>query len=168
MSLRIRWTLQSTSRTRSFASTTHSMTPALTKLYITAGADDIRRRHGDVLRGKSQDCKKGIYAMAARDVFAYLRSPRYKPLNLIVSASFFEIYSGKVFDLLADKAKLRVLEDGKQQVQIVGLTEKVVENVDEVLKLIQHGNSARTSGQIVVRSPGMHRAWRARRSTSRC
>jgi kinesin family protein 2/24 len=48
-----------------------------------------------------------------------------------------------VFDLLADKAKLRVLEDGKQQVQIVGLTEKVVDSVDEVLKLIQHGNTAR-------------------------
>lgn len=54
----------------------------------------------------------------------------------------------QVFDLLADKAKLRVLEDGKQQVQIVGLTEKVVDNVDEVLKLIQHGNQARTSGQV--------------------
>lgn len=54
----------------------------------------------------------------------------------------------QVFDLLADKAKLRVLEDGKQQVQIVGLTEKVVDTVDEVLKLIQHGNAARTSGQV--------------------
>jgi kinesin family protein 2/24 len=64
-------------------------------------------------------------------------------LNLMVSASFFEIYSGKVFDLLANKAKLRVLEDGKQQVQIVGLTEKIVDSVDEVLKLIQHGNTAR-------------------------
>lgn len=53
-----------------------------------------------------------------------------------------------MFDLLADKAKLRVLEDGKQQVQIVGLTEKVVDNVDEVLRLIQHGNTARTSGQV--------------------
>ena len=49
-----------------------------------------------MFQGKTQDCKKGIYAMAARDVFAYLKSPKYKPLNLIVSASFFEIYSGKV------------------------------------------------------------------------
>ncbi|KPJ10186.1 Kinesin-like protein Klp10A [Papilio machaon] len=78
----------------------------------------------------------------------------------------------QVFDLLADKAKLRVLEDGKQQVQIVGLTERCVDSVDEVLRLIQHGNAARTSGQtsansnssrshavfqIVVRSPGMNR-----------
>lgn len=49
----------------------------------------------------------------------------------------------QVFDLLGDKAKLRVLEDGMQKVQVVGLTEKVVTTVDEVLKLINDGNSAR-------------------------
>ncbi|XP_058978434.1 kinesin-like protein Klp10A [Musca domestica] len=124
---------------------------------------------GGEFNGKIQDCKNGIYAMAAKDVFNYLNGPRYRHLNLVVSASFFEIYSGKVFDLLSDKQKLRVLEDGKQQVQVVGLTEKVVDSVEEVLKLIQHGNNARTSGQtsananssrshavfqIVLRPPG--------------
>lgn len=54
--------------------------------------------------------------------------------------------------MLADKQKLRVLEDGKQQVQVVGLTEKVVDSVEEVLKLIQHGNAARTSGQTSANS----------------
>ena len=49
----------------------------------------------------------------------------------------------QVFDLLADKAKLRVLEDGKQQVQVVGLTETIVENVEDVFKIIQRGNTAR-------------------------
>lgn len=54
----------------------------------------------------------------------------------------------------------------------MGLTEKVVETCDEVLKLIQHGNSARTSGQtsansnssrshavfqIIARMPGTHK-----------
>lgn len=48
-----------------------------------------------------------------------------------------------MFDLLANKAKLRVLEDGKQEMQIVGLTERVVYSVEDVLKLIQHGNAAR-------------------------
>jgi len=52
-----------------------------------------------------------------------------------------------VFDLLANKTKLRVLEDGKQQVQVVGLTERSVESVEDVLKLITLGNAARTSGQ---------------------
>ncbi len=53
----------------------------------------------------------------------------------------------QVFDLLSGKAKLRVLEDGKQQVQVVGLTERVVDCVEDVLKLIDHGNKIRTSGQ---------------------
>jgi len=71
---------------------------------------------GGDFNGKTQDCVKGIYAMTARDVFTLLK--RNASMNLIVVCSFFEIYSGKVFDLLAQKAKLRVLEDGKQQVQV--------------------------------------------------
>ena len=58
-----------------------------------------------------------------------------------------------MFDLLSGKSKLRVLEDGKQQVVIVGLTETKVESVEEVLKLITQGNSSRTSGQT---SANMH------------
>lgn len=114
--------------------------------YGQTGSGKTHTMGGD-FNGKVQDCKTGIYALATKDVFGYLRSPKYRSLNLTVSASFFEIYSGKVFDLLSEKNKLRVLEDGKQQVQIVGLTERVVDSVDEVLKLIQHGNSTRTSGQ---------------------
>ncbi|XP_032668160.1 uncharacterized protein LOC116842700 isoform X3 [Odontomachus brunneus] len=139
--------------------------------YGQTGSGKTHTMGGD-FNGKTQDCKKGIYAMVAKDVFKCLKLAKYRPLNLVISASFFEIYSGKVFDLLADKEKLRVLEDGKQQVQIVGLTEKVVETCDEVLKLIQHGNSARTSGQtsansnssrshavfqIIARVPGTHK-----------
>lgn len=105
---------------------------------------------GGEFSGKTQDCKSGIYGMATRDVFALLKSPRYAHLKLVVSASFFEIYSGKVFDLLSNKERLRILEDGKQQVQVVGLTEKVVDNVEQVLKLIQIGNSARTAGQTAA------------------
>lgn len=107
---------------------------------------------GGDFNGRNQDCHKGIYAMATADVFKYANSAKYRHLNLVVSASFFEIYSGKVFDLLNNKAKLRILEDGKQQVQVVGLTEKVVTSVDEVLKLIQKGNRARTSGQTSANS----------------
>ena len=48
-----------------------------------------------------------------------------------------------MFDLLNRKAKLRVLEDGKQQVQVVGLQEKEVKCTEDVLKLIEVGNSCR-------------------------
>uniref|UniRef100_A0A8C4M3W0 Kinesin-like protein n=1 Tax=Equus asinus asinus TaxID=83772 RepID=A0A8C4M3W0_EQUAS len=85
--------------------------------------------------------------LTARDVFLMLKKPNYKKLELQVYATFFEIYSGKVFDLLNRKTKLRVLEDGKQQVQVVGLQEREVKCVEDVLKLIDIGNSCRTSGQ---------------------
>ncbi|XP_071851021.1 kinesin-like protein KIF2A isoform X2 [Apostichopus japonicus] len=101
---------------------------------------------GGNFNGKNQDVTKGIYALAAADVFKNLQKPAYKKKDVVVSCSFFEIYSGKVFDLLNKKAKLRVLEDGKQQVQVVGLQEKNVTCRDEVLKLIAHGNTVRTSG----------------------
>ena len=97
---------------------------------------------GGEFHGKTQDSKNGIYALAARDVFKYLKSPKYKNNNLQVSCSFFEIYSGKVFDLLSGKSKLRVLEDGKQQVVVVGLTEsEVIIMINEKNGSCQHLSS---------------------------
>ncbi|XP_065511557.1 kinesin-like protein KIF2A isoform X1 [Caloenas nicobarica] len=114
--------------------------------YGQTGSGKTHTMGGDFL-GKNQDCSNGIYALAARDVFLMLKKPNYKKLELQVYATFFEIYSGKVFDLLNRKTKLRVLEDGKQQVQVVGLQEREVKCVEDVLKLIEIGNSCRTSGQ---------------------
>ncbi|MBN3270392.1 KIF2A protein, partial [Polyodon spathula] len=114
--------------------------------YGQTGSGKTHTMGGD-FSGKNQDCSKGIYALAARDVFLMLKKPNYKKLDLQVYATFFEIYSGKVFDLLNRKTKLRVLEDGKQQVQVVGLQEREVKCTEDVLKLIEIGNSCRTSGQ---------------------
>lgn len=60
-------------------------------------------------------------------------------------SSFF--LCSKVFDLLNNKAKLRILEDGKQQVQVVGLQEIIVNDEHEVLELIKRGSDVRTAGQ---------------------
>uniref|UniRef100_A0A8C4X8F0 Kinesin-like protein n=1 Tax=Erpetoichthys calabaricus TaxID=27687 RepID=A0A8C4X8F0_ERPCA len=114
--------------------------------YGQTGSGKTHTMGGD-FSGKNQDCSKGIYALAARDVFLMQKKPNYKKLDLQVYATFFEIYSGKVFDLLNRKTKLRVLEDGKQQVQVVGLQEREVKCTEDVLKLIEIGNSCRTSGQ---------------------
>lgn len=114
--------------------------------YGQTGSGKTHTMGGD-FDGKTQDSAKGIYALVARDVFKMLQSPKYRDENLSIYASFFEIYSGKVFDLLNDKAKLRVLEDANQQVQIVGLREETVKSVEDVLNLINTGNTIRTSGQ---------------------
>ena len=53
---------------------------------------------GGEFHGKTQDSKGGIYALATKDVFKLLTSPKYKNMKLQVSCSYFEIYSGKVSD----------------------------------------------------------------------
>ncbi|KAF5270174.1 hypothetical protein FQR65_LT05654 [Abscondita terminalis] len=102
---------------------------------------------GGEFKGKQQNFNSGIYGLVARDVFHLLSTPSYRKMNLIVSSSFFEIYGKLVFDLLAKKKRLRVLEDGNQTVQVIGLAEVAVRNVDDVLEIIQRGTNERTSGQ---------------------
>uniref|UniRef100_A0A669F445 Kinesin-like protein n=1 Tax=Oreochromis niloticus TaxID=8128 RepID=A0A669F445_ORENI len=114
--------------------------------YGQTGSGKTHTMGGD-FTGKQQNSAKGIYALAAHDVFAYLNHRRYANLDLSAYVSFFEIYNGKVYDLLHKKAKLRVLEDERQQVQVVGLEEVYVTSAEEVIKMIQIGSSCRTSGQ---------------------
>ena len=83
------------------------------------------------------------FCSVAADIFSLNRTPMNAKKNLSISASFFEIYSGKVFDLLNKKERLRILEDQKQQVQIVGLAEEEVHSVEDVLRLIEAGNLCR-------------------------
>uniref|UniRef100_H0X9Q2 Kinesin-like protein n=2 Tax=Otolemur garnettii TaxID=30611 RepID=H0X9Q2_OTOGA len=105
---------------------------------------------GGAFSGHAQDCSKGIYALVAQDVFLLLRNSTYEKLDLKVYGTFFEIYGGKVYDLLNWKKKLQVLEDGNQQIQVVGLQEQEVRCVEEVLNLVKIGNSCRTSRQTSV------------------
>nr|XP_023833378.1 kinesin-like protein KIF2C isoform X3 [Salvelinus alpinus] len=114
--------------------------------YGQTGSGKTHTMGGD-FSGKSQNSAKGIYAMAAQDVFSLLKQRRYSSLDLCPYVTFFEIYNSKVFDLLNKKAKLRVLEDEKQQVQVVGLQEMYISCAEDVIKMIEMGSACRTSGQ---------------------
>lgn len=61
------------------------------------------------------------------------------------------LFPCQLFDLLNKKAKLRVLEDGKQQVQVVGLQEHLVSCADDVIKMIDIGSACRS---VLVRGRG--------------
>jgi len=67
----------------------------------------------------------GLYLLAACDVCSLLSN--YPNLSLYVS--FYEIYCGKLYDLLNGRSLLAAREDAKQRVNIVGLTELDVNNV---------------------------------------
>ncbi|XP_077415156.1 kinesin-like protein KIF2C isoform X2 [Vanacampus margaritifer] len=114
--------------------------------YGQTGSGKTHTMGGD-FSGKQQNHAKGIYALAAQDVFACLSQRRYTNMNLSAYVSFFEIYNGKVYDLLNKKTKLRVLQDENQLVQVVGLEEVYVPSADDVIKMIQLGSSCRTFGQ---------------------
>ena len=61
------------------------------------------------------------HALLAGEVFKLNNSPAHRPKGLVISASFFEIYCSKVFDLLNEKKRLKILEDRQGKVQ-VGMT----------------------------------------------
>lgn len=63
--------------------------------YGQTGSGKTHTMGGD-FNGKSQDSSRGIYYLAARDVFKLVKSPKYRNEDFVVYASFFEIYSGKV------------------------------------------------------------------------
>ncbi|KAI5581103.1 hypothetical protein BDE02_08G198900 [Populus trichocarpa] len=83
---------------------------------------------------------------AAEDLVRLLRQPVYHNQRFKLWLSFFEIYGGKLFDLLSERKKLCMREDGRQQVCIVGLQEFEVSDVQIVKEYIERGNAARSTG----------------------
>jgi kinesin family protein 2/24 len=100
---------------------------------------------GGDLSQRDIDFSKGIYALTSNDIFHQLNKPPNKG-QYDVYCTFFEIYCTKVFDLFNEKKRLRVLEDHKNLVQVVGRKEEQVGTVNEVMTLIRRGMSVRTSG----------------------
>ncbi|OMJ83567.1 hypothetical protein SteCoe_15476 [Stentor coeruleus] len=86
----------------------------------------------------------GLYLLAATDLF-YYRDQYFR--NIKFTVSFYEIYCGKLHDLLNDRNQLFAREDAKQTVNIVGLQNKPVETVEALMKIIGTGMESRTTGQ---------------------
>ncbi|KAG9128762.1 hypothetical protein Leryth_025541 [Lithospermum erythrorhizon] len=83
---------------------------------------------------------------AVEDILRLLNQPLYQNQSFKLWLSFFEIYGGKLFDLLSDRKKLCMREDGRQQVCIVGLQEFEVSDVQIVKDFIERGNADRSTG----------------------
>lgn len=80
--------------------------------------------------------------------FFFKHFPQTLTAKLLVPFSWGEkrllnLLCFQVFDLLNKKAKLRVLEDENQQVQVVGLQEMPVSSVEDVIKMIEKGSACR-------------------------
>ncbi|KAL1340547.1 hypothetical protein HN51_026904 [Arachis hypogaea] len=100
--------------------------------------------YGQTGSGKTYTMKP-LPLKASRDILRLMHHT-YKNQGFQLFVSFFEIYGGKLFDLLNDRKKLCMREDGKQQVCIVGLQEYQVSDVEMIKELIDQGNATRSTG----------------------
>lgn len=81
--------------------------------------------------GASDGSVDGLYNMAAKDLFKILEDEQHS--NLRVGVSFYEIYCGKAYDLLNAREGCAIRVDRKEKVNIVGLTEKIVPNIESLV-----------------------------------
>ncbi|XP_058192464.1 kinesin-like protein KIN-13B [Rhododendron vialii] len=100
--------------------------------------------YGQTGSGKTYTMKP-LPLKASRDILRLMHHT-YRNQGFQLFFSFFEIYGGKLFDLLSDRKKLCMREDGKQQVCIVGLQEYKVSDVETIKDLIERGNASRSTG----------------------
>lgn len=62
-----------------------------------------------------------------------------------ILVSFYEIYCGKLFDLLNNRSLLQTREDKHHKVNIVGLQQFKVESVAKLMEVIDYGNQNRVT-----------------------
>ena len=87
------------------------------------------------MMGPNDGTVPGLYLLAAYDIINNLQN--YPELQLVVS--FYEIYCGKLYDLLNQRELVHCREDHKQKVNIVGLTDVRVDSVPMLMQVIGNG-----------------------------
>ncbi|KAM6403468.1 LOW QUALITY PROTEIN: kinesin-like protein KIF2B [Rhynochetos jubatus] len=95
------------------------------------------------MRGRfsvNSESPKGIYILVAEDVFCKLQKPSCQKLELLCGA-FFEIWQ---------------LEDGKQQIEVMGLWEEGLTSVEDVIQPIETGSKCHT---LAKTSANTHSSW---------
>ncbi|CEL97887.1 unnamed protein product [Vitrella brassicaformis CCMP3155] len=99
--------------------------------------------YGQTGSGKTYTMR-GMQSLLCSDLYDGLEGNPHKD-DLDVSVSFFEIYGGRVYDLLNNRQRLQVLEDAKQEVQVQGLCERPAKNAKDLHDIIEYGHSVRTT-----------------------
>lgn len=79
----------------------------------------------------------GLYALTVEDIFYK------KHKNQRIFVSFYEIYCSQLYDLLNERSKLILREDGNANVNVVGIVQVEVSSPDELIQCIEKGNEER-------------------------
>ena len=94
---------------------------------------------------------KGIQDAAIYNIFDnFAEIKKILKKNFKFYISFFEIYSGRLYDLLNNRNKVMALEDKNQKVQIYGLTEKEVFTPKDMQEIVDYANAMRTTHNTVT------------------
>ena len=102
--------------------------------------------YGQTGSGKTYTMK-GIENLAIESLFQEIKKANKKFEFYI---SFFEIYGGRLYDLLNNKNKLQVFDDSKGVTQIFGLQEYLAETPEDMRLIIDKANSVRTTHNTVT------------------
>ena len=87
---------------------------------------------------------EGVQKLAVNDFFAGAEIMKQETGRLYTfTVSYFEIYNGKIFDLLDNHTQKKVQEDREGSIQIPGLKEVQARTADEMDQLIEYGLSER-------------------------
>eukprot|EP00826_Nyctotherus_ovalis_P059500 TRINITY_DN8280_c0_g1_i12.p1 TRINITY_DN8280_c0_g1~~TRINITY_DN8280_c0_g1_i12.p1 ORF type:complete len:504 (-),score=135.39 TRINITY_DN8280_c0_g1_i12:100-1611(-) len=89
---------------------------------------------------------EGIQKAAVNDIFKFSKTAN----KLAYHVSYFEIYYGKVFDLLNNRQNLVLLEDGNSKIQVKGLSEQLANSPEGIMKVINFGNSKRSTSATIA------------------
>ena len=105
--------------------------------------------YGQTGSGKTHTMS-GIQRLVAEDIFLTLSNNALKNEgcsldNTSCSIAIFEIYGGFVLDLLNNRTRLKVLEDGKGEVNITGLEEFAAKNPRDFLTMMETAQNNRTT-----------------------
>ena len=134
----------------------HSTMPLIDFVCAGGGGRATVFAYGQTGSGKTYTMG-GIQTMVAEDLFLLLGEASKANNNAShgggacslddtsVYVTFFEIYGGRIQDLLNERKRLKVLEDGKGEVQITGLEEFEAVDAEQFLSLIDAGNDKRTT-----------------------
>ena len=100
--------------------------------------------YGQTGSGKTYTMQ-GIQKYMAADLYAELANDPAKYGGIQVFVSYFEIYGGRCQDLLNNRQRLQVREDGTGEVIVGDLQEFAAESTDALGEIIELGNQNRTT-----------------------
>ncbi|KAJ4701581.1 Kinesin-like protein [Melia azedarach] len=103
----------------------------------------------------------GIINLAVKDIFEKIQMVSDR--EFLIRVSYMELYNEEINDLLAvENQKLQIHENLERGIFVAGLREEIVNNAEQVLKLIESGEVNRHFGEtnMNVRSSRSHTIFR--------